>query len=87
MKEQRRSTRTLPPHIKIIAQRLKQTRMDAGMNQKQLAITSRVLPSCICNLERGRSGTSVYLLIRLADALCVSLDYLVGRSDFREIRK
>lgn len=52
------------------------------MNQVDLARKTRLKQSAISQFETGRRIPSFHNLRRLADALEVSADYLLGRSKF-----
>ena len=64
----------------MIGQRLKITRVAAGLSLRGLegAIGNRVTAQAIGKYERGESMPGSGVLIALADALGVSVDYLVG---------
>ena len=65
----------------ILSERLKLLRAERGLTMPQLGQIVGVKKQAIDNLEKGESRPSFDLLCALADALDVSLDYLVGRSD------
>ena len=44
-----------------------------------------VTPTQISDMERGRRTTTLEKAVELADYFGVSLDYLVGRTDKREV--
>ena len=52
-----------------------------GWNQAELAEKSRLQPTAISHFETGGRSPSFDNLRRLADALNVSTDYLIGRSE------
>lgn len=62
---------------------LKSARKDAGLTQGQLAIKSGLNNYQISCYETGRHEPSLLTLCCLADALRVSTDHLLGRSDKR----
>ena len=67
-----------------IAQRLKELRQKAGWNQNQLAHQANVPRQVISRLEAGqRDGDNMTVSVakRLARALQVSVDHLVGMYD------
>lgn len=51
------------------------------MSQSDLARISGLQPSAISHFENGRRSPSFDNLRRLADSLCVTIDYLLGRED------
>ena len=61
--------------------RIREIREDKGISQKALAILLGVSPTNIYNYEIGRTEPSVEMLKKIAGALEVSIDYLVGNSD------
>ncbi|MDE0004756.1 MAG: helix-turn-helix transcriptional regulator [Rhodospirillaceae bacterium] len=61
--------------------RLAECRKRKGLEQQELAILARVPAPSISHFERGRRKPSVENLVKLADALTVSVDFLVGRTD------
>ena len=67
---------TAPP----CAERAKAARLRARLSQSELARRMHVSPAWISHLERGSRLPSARLLVRLADALGVSTDYLLGRT-------
>lgn len=58
--------------------RLKRLRNKAGWFQRQLAEYSGVSTACICQLEAGRRLPSTDTARKLASALMVSIDELLG---------
>ena len=60
---------------------LKTVRKSKGFTQKQLAEAIGATEAGVQNYERGARKPTFDMLIALANALDVSLDYLVGRSD------
>ena len=60
---------------------LKMVRKSNNLTQKQLADAIGATENGVQNYERGARKPTFDMLIALADALEVSLDYLVGRSD------
>jgi transcriptional regulator with XRE-family HTH domain len=61
------------------AERLRKIREEKGLTQAELAQRSGLQPSAIAHFEAGRRSPSLDNLRRLADALSVTLDYLLGR--------
>ena len=61
--------------------RLREVRRARGLEQLWLAGKAGLQPSSVSNFELGKRKPSLGSLVRLADALMVSIDYLVGRSD------
>ena len=69
------------------ADRLKQLRLEKNMTQGQLGDILGVKKYSIYTYEKERSGPDIDGLIALADFFEVSIDYLVGRTDKREINR
>ena len=63
------------------SERLKYLRLNKNLTQKQLAIESNLTERGIQRYESGERTPTLSAAILLADALDISLDYLVGRSD------
>ncbi len=61
--------------------RLKAAREKKGFTQSQLAERSGLQPSAVSHFEAGRRAPSFDNLKKLADALGVAIDYLLGRID------
>jgi transcriptional regulator with XRE-family HTH domain len=72
---------TEPEPIDIFTQRLKAARELRGLSQTQLATDSGLPPSSVSHFEAGARKPSFDNLKRLAGALNVTTDYLLGRSD------
>lgn len=62
-------------------ERLRAARDRRGVSQADLAAKSGFEPSAISHFESGRRSPSFENLRRLADALNVSTDYLLGRDE------
>lgn len=71
----------------IFAERVRQTRLELGMLQKELAKKMGMSQQAISSMEGGRREACFFTAICVADALGVSLDYLAGRTDVKEVNK
>ncbi|MCW8916514.1 MAG: helix-turn-helix domain-containing protein [Magnetovibrio sp.] len=69
------------PSSEIFAQRLKEARELRGLSQTELAKRSNLQPSAISHFETKTRRPSFENLRKLADALDVTTDYLLGRVD------
>lgn len=65
----------------LFAERLRICREQRGFTQADLATASRLQPSAISHFEAQTRRPSFENLRRLANALEVSTDYLLGRTD------
>ena len=72
---------------KIFAERLKQVRLAKGLKGPQLAEKISVSKAAISQFESGKSRPCLDVLARLADALDVSVDFLLGRTDNPKVSK
>lgn len=66
--------------------RIADLREDSDVKQVTLASYLKVKQSTYSDYENGKINIPVDALIKLADFYHVSLDYLVGRSDVKELR-
>jgi transcriptional regulator with XRE-family HTH domain len=66
---------------KIFPERLRKARDLRKLSQADLATRAKLQPSAVSHFETGARRPSFDNLRRLADALTVSTDYLLGRSD------
>ncbi len=67
--------------------RLKDTREDADMNQTEVAKYLGMSQSGYSKYETGENDVPTSVLIKLSKLWNVSIDYLLGVSDKREIAK
>jgi transcriptional regulator with XRE-family HTH domain len=65
---------------KMIATGLAKARNARGLSQSDLARMAGMMPSAIAHFEAGRRSPNCDNLLKLADALEVSLDDLFGRT-------
>jgi transcriptional regulator with XRE-family HTH domain len=64
----------------VLAQRIVACREQCGLKQIELAVKAGVSPRTMAALELGESkDPQILTLKKVADALQVSLDYLIGR--------
>ena len=68
-------------------QRLQDLRTDADMSQKQLSEILHISQRSYSHYETGSRNIPVEMLIRLANYYDISVDYLVGRTDKKEMNK
>lgn len=67
--------------MSYFSERLKATRQEQKLTQKNLAEYLKIQERAYQNYEYGNREPSLDTLIKIADYFNVSLDYLVGRSD------
>lgn len=65
----------------MLNERLKQAREAKGLSQSECARRTGASQAAYSYYEQGLRTPSSQMLIRIADLLDVSLDWLVGRSD------
>ena len=68
-------------------QRIQDLRTDADMSQKQLSEILHISQRSYSHYETGTRNIPVEMLIRLANYYDISVDYLVGRTDKKEMNK
>ena len=66
-----------------IAARIRIARLDAGLTQQELGERAGIHPMMVSRYESDKAVPNVQNLLALADALGVSVDYLLGRVDER----
>lgn len=71
----------------ILAKRLKQCRMEQGFTQREVAIYCDITEKTYQNYELMTREPKLDVLRRIADVYHVSLDYLVGRTDQKELNR
>lgn len=62
---------------RLLGERIKQERLNKGLTQEVLAEKASISVSFLGQIERGERKLSLETLIKLGEALDVSLDYLV----------
>ena len=68
-------------------QRIQDLRTDADMSQKQLSEILHISQRSYSHYETGSRNIPVEMLIRLANYYDTSVDYLIGRTDKKEMNK
>jgi len=71
--------------MKILSERIKNLRKSKNLTQKQLAEILGVTSENYQKIEYGQRRPSLDNLLILADYFDVSLDYLTGRTDKKEV--
>ena len=67
--------------------RLKELREDRDLLQKQIAATLKITRQQYGLYESGKRDIPIDLLIKLADFYHVSTDYILGRTNKKELDK
>ncbi len=67
---------------KIFADRFKSRRLEIGLNQREISEKLNIQRSTITNYEKGNITPTADKLPEIANLLNVSVDYLLGRSDY-----
>ena len=62
----------------MLGERLKAARTAAGKSQEELAKEIGITQVAYSYIERGFKNPCLPVAVRIAEVLCVSLDYLVG---------
>lgn len=63
----------------MVGQRIKELREQHGWTQFELGSASGIQPSAISRWEQGKTRPSIDSAMKIADALGITLDDLVGR--------
>ena len=71
----------------ILSQRLRDCRKEAGLKQWEVAVYCDITETAYQNYERMTREPKLEILMKIADWYHVSLDYLVGRTDKKEVNK
>ena len=66
--------------------RIKEIRTAKGLTMREAAKQLGLAPSTYCNYETGEREPNSEMLIRLADFYGVSIDFMIGRDDEREVK-
>ncbi len=71
----------------VFAERLKQLRKENHMTQEQVGAVIGVSKHSVCIYEKGKNYPEVKNFLALAEYFHVSLDYLAGWTENREINR
>ena len=69
----------------ILAERLKACRKERGLTQGQVAIYCDITEKAYQNYELMTREPKIGILVRIADLYGVSLDYLTGRTNRKDL--
>ncbi len=67
--------------------RLRELRRQRRLSQVRLAMDLNISQNTVCRYETGERQADYAMLIRIADYFGVSVDYLLGRTDNREVNR
>ena len=73
--------------LQLFAQRLKALRREKKRTQKEMALFLEKTERHYQDIEAGKVNIPSLMLLRLADYFGVSADYLLGRTENREINR
>ncbi len=73
--------------MEIFAERIRELRLERGLTQEEVGEIIGVKRYSVYSYEKGRACPEMKGLVALADYFEVSIDYLAGRTDRREINK
>ena len=71
--------------MEIFADRIKELRLERGLTQEAVGEIIGVKRYAVYSYEKGRACPEMKGLVALADYFGVSMDYLAGRTDVREM--
>lgn len=71
----------------ILSKRLRQCRKEKRLSQLEVAILCDITEKTYQNYELMTREPKLEILIRIANNFDVSLDYLVGRTDVKQVNK
>ncbi|WP_195985978.1 helix-turn-helix transcriptional regulator [Clostridium sp. D33t1_170424_F3] len=71
----------------ILAERLKQCRKEKGLTQGEVAIYCDITEKTYQNYELITREPKLEILLKIAELFNVSLDYLVGRTDEKQVNQ
>ncbi len=74
-------------NLRIFSTRLKQLRKEKKNTQREMALLIEKTERHYQDIEAGKINISSMLLLKLADYFNVSTDYLLGRTDRREVNR
>ena len=71
----------------IFAERIRELRLEKGLTQEELGEIIGVKRYSVYSYEKGRACPEMKGLVALAEFFDVSMDYLAGRTDKREVNQ
>ncbi len=73
--------------VSILSKRLRKCRNEKGLTQNQMAIHCNITEKAYQNYELMLREPKLEILIKIADVFDVSVDYLIGRTDNKQMNK
>lgn len=73
--------------MEIFADRIKELRLERSLTQEAVGEIIGVKRYAVYSYEKGRACPEMKGLVALADYFGVSMDYLAGRTDKREVNR
>ena len=73
--------------MEIFAERMKELRLERGLTQEEVGKIIGVKRYSVYSYEKGRACPEMKGLVALADFFEVSMDYLAGRTDKKEVNR
>ena len=73
--------------MKNFSERIKELRKEKGLSQEGIGNIIGVTRYAVYSYEKGRAYPEMKGLIALAEYFDVSMDYLAGRTDKREVNR
>ena len=73
--------------LQFFSQRLKLLRKEKKLTQKEIALFLDKTERHYQDIEAGRINIASLMLLKLADYFGVSADYLLGRTENREVNR
>ena len=68
--------------MKIFRDRLRELRIQSKMTQREIATYLGITQPSYIRYENGKSEPTLECLVKIADLYDVSVDYLLGRSNY-----
>ena len=73
--------------MEIFAERIRELRLERGLTQEKVGEIIGVKRYAVYSYEKGRACPEMKSLVALAEYFDVSMDYLAGRTDKKEVNK
>lgn len=80
-------THNIQRSVYMLYQRIRDLREDKDLTQKKMGEILSCSQRVYSNYERGELDIPTEILIKLADFHNVSVDYILNRTDYKEMKK